>query len=216
MLSVTQPRVTSPVEAHSAGPWDRQVPDKAERALLELVSAARAGDDRAWDQLHARFTPTLQSIAYSYRLSSCDVDDAVQMSWVRLVSHIGRLRDPAAVAGWLVTTTRRECLRILQRPLRERVTDDPHLGDGVDHCASPEHELLAAERRAVLASALDTLPERHRQLMTLLVAQPTLDYEAISTTLGMPRGSIGPIRARSIARLQGHPELCAVNPNAPC
>ena len=216
MLSTAPPRATSTVQAHSIGPRDRAVPDKAARVLLELVSAARAGDDRAWNQLHARFTPMLRSIAYSYRLSSSDVDDAVQMTWVRLVNHIGRLRDPAAVAGWLATTTRRECLRLLQRPVRERVTDDPRLGDRVDQGSNPELELLAAERRAVLASALETLPERHRQLMILLLAQPKLDYETISETLGMPRGSIGPIRARSIARLQGHPELCAIIPGATC
>lgn len=209
-LSTARPLATNTAGAHSTGPQDRRIPE-TERALLELMRAARGGDNRAWERLHARFTPTLRSIAFSYRLSSSDVDDAVQMTWVRLVSHIGRLRDPAAVAGWLATTTRRECLRILQRPVREHVTDDPQLGDGVDHLADPEHELLAAERRTVLASALDTLPERHRKLMLLLLAEPKLDYATVSTVLGMPRGSIGPIRARSIARLQSHQELCSVN-----
>lgn len=190
--------------------------DGAERALLELVSAARAGDDRAWERLHARFSPMLRGIARSYRLSSSDVDDAVQMAWVRLVTHIARLREPAAIGAWLATTTRRECLRLLQGPVRERVTDDPDLGDGADWSADPEHELLAAERRAALGRALDTLPERHRQLMALLVAQPAMDYQTLSATLGMPRGSIGPIRARSLARLKCHDELRDLSPSATC
>lgn len=188
----------------------------AERALLELVSGARAGDDRAWERLHARFSPMLRGIACSYRLSSSDVDDAVQAAWVHLVTHIGRLRDPAAIGAWLATTTRRECLRLLQGPVRERVTDDPDLGDGADRSVDPEHELLAAEQRAALGRALDTLPERHRQLMTLLVAQPAMDYQTLSATLGMPRGSIGPIRARSLARLQCHAELRGLSSSATC
>lgn len=190
--------------------------DDTERALLDLVLAARAGDDRAWERLHVRFTPMLRSVAYSYRLSASDVDDAVQMTWVRLVSHIGRLREPAALAGWLATTIRRECLRLLQRPVREHVTDDPELGERIDLVSDPERALLAAERRVVLARALGTLPERHRRLMVLLLTQPKPDYDTVSTTLGMPRGSIGPIRARSIARLQDDPQLRSVSLSTAC
>lgn len=182
----------------------------AEPALLELIGSARAGDNRAWERLHARFTPMLRSIAHSYRLSSSDIDDAVQTTWLRLLSHIGRLREPAALAGWLATTVRRECLRLLQRPTREYVTDDPQLGERVDLVADPERELLASERRVLLMHALDALPERHRRLMVLLLTQPKMDYETVSATLGMPRGSIGPIRARSLARLQGDPQLRSV------
>jgi hypothetical protein len=40
-----------------------------------------------------------------------------------------------------------------------------------------------------------------------LIATDTTNYHHISTTLNMPLGSIGPIRARSIARLQRHHEL---------
>jgi RNA polymerase sigma factor (sigma-70 family) len=182
-------------------------PNHAQRALVELLRKARAGDDRAWERLHHRFTPMLRGIARSYRLSPTDVDDVVQTTWLRLVDNIGGLRDPAAVPGWLATTARRESLRLLQVPLREYLTDDPDLGGGPTESADPERELLAAELRTVLKRAVATLPHRHRQLMTLLVAQPTLDYQELSTTLTMPIGSIGPIRARSMARLRRHREL---------
>lgn len=203
----------SPVNAATAR---RRTADDAEQALLDLIGSARAGDDRAWERLHARFTPMLRSIARSYRLSSSDIDDAVQTTWLRLLNHIGGLREPAALAGWLATTVRRECLRLLQRPTREYVTDDPQLGERVDLVSDPERELLAAERRVLLARALQTLPERHRRLMVLLLTQPTMDYETVSATLGMPRGSIGPIRARSMARLQGDPQLRSVSVGIAC
>jgi RNA polymerase sigma factor (sigma-70 family) len=183
-----------------------QPPADDERAVVELLRRARAGDDRAWECLHDRFNPMLLGVARSYRLSANDVDDVVQTTWLRLLHHVARLREPAAVAGWLATTTRRECLRLLQLPLRESLAADPDMGCHAEY-GDPERELLAAEVRAVLARAVATLPERHRQLMSLLVAQPTMDYQEVSTTLTMPIGSIGPIRARSIARLQRHHEL---------
>lgn len=185
---------------------DASFPADYDQELVKLVSSARAGDERAWEQLYARFTPMLRSVARSYRLSSSDVDDAVQMVWLLLLNHIGRLRRPAAVGTWLTTTTRRECLRVLRGTVREPPSEDCTPRDVVDP-ADPESLLLAKERRAVLRRALETLPERQRQLMTLLAFDPTMDYYTMGTTLAMPVGSIGPTRARSLDRLRCHSEL---------
>lgn len=174
--------------------------------LDELVAAARRGDDGAWTRLVTRFDRTLRNVARSYRLSPADVDDVVQVTWTRLYQHIDRVRDPNAIAGWLVTTTRREAMRLLQAHVREHLTDDPELGESAD-VDRPEAEVLAAEERVVLGRALATLPGRQRELMTLLASEPDVDYRHISATLAMPLGSIGPIRARGLARLERHPEL---------
>jgi RNA polymerase sigma factor (sigma-70 family) len=180
-------------------------------ALVALLQAARGGDDRAWERLHERLDPLVRGIARSYRLSPSDVDDVAQTTWLRLLSHVDRLREPAAVAGWLVTTSRRESLRVLQVPMREWPTDDPELGDGSD-IADPERELLESERRVVLERALATLPSRHRRLMTLIATDPAMDYQQLSAKLRMPIGSIGPTRARSLMRLRRDPELRSVCP----
>jgi RNA polymerase sigma factor (sigma-70 family) len=181
-------------------------PSRSDHELAAVVRAARTGDDDAWARLIARFDRGLRRIARSYRLSPADVDDAVQAAWVRLFQHIGRLRDPGAVAGWLATTTRRESMRLCQAPVRERLTDDHRLGDGASE-DGPETAVLASEQRAIVGRALATLPDRNRRLMTLLADQPGCDYSEISAALAMPLGSIGPTRARSIARLRWHPEL---------
>jgi RNA polymerase sigma factor (sigma-70 family) len=185
----------------------------AARERGALVAAARAGDDAAWRALVARFERRLREVVRSYRLSAADVDDVLQTTWLRLFSHLGQIREPTAVGGWLATTARRECLRLLQGPIREQLSDDPDLGESREQ-DGPETELLAAERRAVLDRALATLPERHRRLMTMLASDAAPDYEHISQALAMPVGSIGPIRARSLARLLRHPELHGIRPGA--
>lgn len=43
-----------------------------------------------------------------------------------LISHLGRLRDARAAAGWIATTASRACLDIVARPYRT-VTMDPSL-----------------------------------------------------------------------------------------
>ena len=181
-----------------------QLPANTE--LQAIVAAARRGDNVAWTQLSSRFDRMLRSVARSYRLSAQDVDDAVQATWVKLYEHIDRIRDASAVAGWLATTVRRESLHQLQRRVREQLTDEPEL-----HCDAfepgPDASLMQTERRVVLGRALATLPDRQRELLTLIATDPGTNYAHISTTLDMPLGSIGPIRARGLERLQRHSEL---------
>jgi RNA polymerase sigma factor (sigma-70 family) len=179
------------------------------RELHALVSAARAGDDHAWTALVRRFDGPLRRVARSYRLSAADVDDALQTTWLRLFTNIERLDSPAAIGAWLATTTRRECLRILQAPLREHLTDDPLLADG-SHVEELAAGLIAAQRREALTRALDALPERHRRLMARLSTDARPNYQRISQQLGMPVGSIGPIRQRCLTRLARDETLAAL------
>ena len=80
--------------------------------VIDLVTRARKGDKQAWDALVERYAPLIWSICRSHRLA--DADDAVQNVWLRLVDQLDTVRDPAALPGWLATTTRRECLRVLR------------------------------------------------------------------------------------------------------
>jgi len=82
------------------------VPDGV--VVTDLVTRARTGDQQAWDTLVERYAPLIWSICCRYRLGA-DADDIGQSVWLRLVGQLGKIRDPAALPGWLATTTRREC-----------------------------------------------------------------------------------------------------------
>ena len=186
----------------------RSSPD--ERELVALVHSARDGDHHAWTRLVERFDRKLRHIARSYRLMPADIDDVVQATWLSLLEAIDRIREPAAIAGWLATTTRRNALRRRQTHVREQLTDDPQLGERPDD-DQPEASLLQRELRTVLAEALATLPDRHRRLLIVLLNEPALEYRRIGELLSMPIGSIGPIRARALTRLAHDAPLRALN-----
>jgi RNA polymerase sigma factor (sigma-70 family) len=132
--------------------------------LQPIVRSAAAGDEVALERLVARFDRPLRSIARSYRLSGWDVDDVMQATWIQFLEHGRQLREPAAVGGWLATTTRRCCLRLLQGNVREILTDDATATDtGYD--GALDAELLAAEQRAALDASLARLTDRQRDLM---------------------------------------------------
>jgi RNA polymerase sigma factor (sigma-70 family) len=149
----------------------------------------------------------LRGIARSYRLTPAAADDAVQNTWLCLLGAAAAIRRPEALAGWLATTARRECLRLLQSNVQELPTDDADLGDGSEP-ETPHDVLLAAERRAVVARAVATLPPRRRAVLTLLAAEE--GYGVVGERLAMPVGSIGPTRARALEQLRFHPELRAL------
>jgi hypothetical protein len=115
-----------------------------------LVTRARNGDRQAWDALVDRYAPLIWSICRQYRLEAADAQDAAQNVWPQLMDHLGSLRDPAALPGWLATTTRHECGRIARAA--RRPCDAGHaLAAGTtpdDHAQVAEQDLLAADRHA--------------------------------------------------------------------
>jgi RNA polymerase sigma factor (sigma-70 family) len=175
--------------------------------LEQLVMAASAGDTAAWSSLMSRFTARLRAVVRGYRLAAHDAEDVVQSTWLRLLEHIDRVREPLAVGAWLETTARHETLRVLRASERERPTDTERLAPDPVAAAVAERRLVASDDRAALVQALSGLPNRQRRLLVMLFAEPALSYEEISRTLGMPIGSIGPTRARILARLRRDPVL---------
>jgi RNA polymerase sigma factor (sigma-70 family) len=174
--------------------------------VADLVSAARGGDRQAWDALVERYAPLVWSICRRYRLSHADAEDVGQSIWLRLVDQLDQIREPAALPGWLSTTTRRECQRVQSHTL----TYTLDAGDIRDERASAEQELLAAERQAALREAVTQLPPDGQQLIALLVADPPVPYAEISARLGIPVGSIGPTRGRCLDRMRQHPAIAAL------
>lgn len=183
----------------------------ADTALADLLTRARDGDQQAWNDIVDRYAPLVWSICRRHQLSRADTDDVGQTVWLLLVEHLGNLRALAALPGWLATTTRRECLRILQCSRRyEFVGSAADIETPADQREPTiEQEILAAELSAALRTALAGLPPRCQLLLGLLMSDPPPSYERISAAVSMPVGSIGPQRARCLARLRRSPALGA-------
>jgi RNA polymerase sigma factor (sigma-70 family) len=175
-----------------------------------LVARARGGDRQAWDALVERYAPLIWSICRKYRLGRADADDVGQNVWVRLVDQLGKIRDPAALPGWLATTTHRECWRVSRAGYGSVAyeLDTENIPD--EQAEAADHELLAAERQAALREAFTHLPPAGQQLMTLLIADPPLPYAEVSARLGIPVGSIGPTRSRYLDRMRRYPAIAAL------
>lgn len=175
--------------------------------LVDLVTRAREGDRAAWVELVTQFTPLVWAICRGFRLQDAERDDVGQNVWLGLVEALADIREPAALPGWLSTTTRRECLRVVDATRRRRLLEQQARDVVGDQPAAPGHDLLAGELDAVLRLAFAQLPERCQQLLVLLMQSPPLSYIEIGARLDMPVGAIGPNRARCLAKLRRCREL---------
>jgi RNA polymerase sigma factor (sigma-70 family) len=174
-------------------------------AVEHLVASALAGDAGAWNDLVDRYLPLVTAVIRRYRLSASDADDVNQTVWLRLVEHLDGLREPRALPGWLATTARHEALGLIRRRSRDLPVDPATAAFEGDGAGAPEldDDLVRDLRAQALRDALEDLPPKRRELLLLLLADPPVPYEEISARLGIPKGSIGPTRARALEQLRG-------------
>ena len=171
--------------------------------VVALVTRAAGGDPTAWDEIVERYGPLVWSICARFQLGSHDREDVAQNVWLLLVEQLGKLREPAALPGWIATTTHRECLRVVTAARKSE-----RLGTGLDDALQfvdntvIDEEILMAERNAALRAAFAELPARCQQLLAMLTSDPPSSYAEISDKMQIPVGSIGPQRARCLERLR--------------
>ena len=177
-----------------------------QRETAELLAAARAGDSDAWDGLVERYARLVWAVARGFALSTADAADVSQTTWLRLVEHLDKLREPEHLGGWLATTARHECLRILRRNGREVVGVDADLEIEAGE-PTPEAVVLDTERDRILWLSLGEISQRCQVLLRALATVPPPSYQDISVALGMPVGSIGPTRARCLDHLKRRVEV---------
>lgn len=184
------------------------VPDE-HIGLDVLLARAQAGDSWAWHEIVQRFDASIRGVVRAHALDAPTGRDMVQQTWLTAVTHLGTVRSSDTLGGWLRTIARRECRRTIARRRRE-LAQQRHFGVVSDNvelevCSeepTPEDEALTAERRALLRAAWQNIPARDRALLTLLMDEPRRPYAEISRDTGLPVGSIGPTRARCLARLR--------------
>ncbi len=171
--------------------------------LRSLVSHAAAGDVHAWEELVDRFGKLVWAVARGHCSDPADAADVSQTTWLRLLEALPSMRDPSRVRAWLITTTRREALRLLRtrrsEPSRAIYGEMPEIEDCtvgeayVDRCTDAE-----------LWDAFERLPSNCKALMRALMAEPRPSYEALSQAFDIPIGSIGPTRARCLDWLRSY------------
>ena len=179
-------------------------PRSSGTAAPALLCRLATGDDATWRQVVRQYEGMLRGSARAVLRNDADVDEAVQRTWILLLSHADRINDADRLPGWLATTVRREALAIVRSQQRSIPSEDVGDRAGVDD-PDMAADLMRAELDEALHSAVNTLPTTQRRLVRALLREPA-SYDDLSRELGIPRGSLGPLRGRAVRTLRSRLE----------
>lgn len=162
---------------------------------------------------HAR---SVWAVVRSHRLRPADAADVYQTTWLRLVENLDRIAQPDRVGSWLVTTARREALRLLrvrQREVPDGDTDDSESRPELD--PGPEDVVVLDDERLAVARAFARLSHRCQLLLRLWLEDTGRGNADIAAHLGTPVGSVGPTKSRCLAHLRRLLEEDDTDPSPP-
>jgi RNA polymerase sigma-70 factor, ECF subfamily len=159
----------------------------------DLLRAAQAGDEGAFDRLVAPYRGELQAHAYRMLGSLHDAEDAMQESLLRAWRGISRFERRSSLRSWLYSITTNASLRLIERrprrvlPIEFGPPADPHAETGKplvestwiepfpDERLAREETLMSPEARyeqresveLAFTAALQHLPPRQRAALIL-------------------------------------------------
>ncbi|HKS41007.1 MAG TPA: sigma-70 family RNA polymerase sigma factor [Blastocatellia bacterium] len=181
----------------------------AQRGDRELIVACLEGDSTAWETLITRYQRLIYSIPMKARLSSDDAADIFQSVCLKLYEKLSTLRDYERISSWLITTTTREVWRVTARNRRDMTTasSDEESADAINQIPSTgplaDEQRQALEQQQIVRESVEALPERCRNLVTMLFYEKDeLSYADIARRMNMPVPSVGPTRARCLEKLK--------------
>lgn len=177
----------------------------------ELVERCRGGDASAWRVLVQRYQRLVYTVGLRAGLDEAGAADVFQTVFQRLVEHIGTLSQPDRLQAWIVTTAKRETLRLRELAARtvSLTPDDDDDGERPEDTVADEAPLAETlledlQQLHLLRQAFEQLDERCRTLLELVFRDEDehLPYAEVGRRLGIPTGSIGPTRVRCLDKLR--------------
>ena len=169
----------------------------------ELVEGAKRGDETAYGQLVQAHADIAFRTALFVTGSAADAEEAAQDAFVKAYRALGRFRSGAPFRPWLlqiVVNEARNRRRAAGRREHQavRVADTPSSGGAAP---SPEAELIVAEQRQRLLSAVADLREEERLVVSCRHFLG-LSEEETATAIGVPVGTVKSRLSRALARLR--------------
>jgi RNA polymerase sigma factor (sigma-70 family) len=169
----------------------------------ELVERARTGDAASYELLVGRYQELAFRAAYLIAGGTAEAEDAAQEAFVKAYYALPRFRAGAPFRPWLLQIVANEARNRRRAAGRRehlalRAADDRPLDDAAP---SPEGAALAAEERATLLAALETLRAEDRQVLAYRYFLDLSEAE-MANALGCARGTVKSRLSRALGRLR--------------
>jgi len=151
---------------------------------LQLVRAAKRGDDQAFEELVKRYDRNVFRIAQHITQNREDAEDVVQEAFLKAYGNLEQFQEQSKFYTWLVRIAVNEALMKLRRRRPERMVsldedvkteDDTLPREVADWSPNPEQMYNQSELRDILTRTIQGLPAGFRTVFVLR------DVEGLST-----------------------------------
>jgi RNA polymerase sigma-70 factor (ECF subfamily) len=197
---------------------DAPLPSRRFRTTRAWRSSSAAWSSSGeMDEARERFTDLVTQhqrrasrIAYQYLRDAAEADEAVQDAFVKVFSHITSYREAWPFEVWFTRILINGCLDRRKAQLRrdrwmagaEVSSADEARVSAANPGNDPEHRLLARERRARIASAIDRLDGRQRTVF-MLSHYGDCSPREIGAMTGLKESTVRVHLFRAVRKLRG-------------
>lgn len=166
-----------------------------------LVQECLKGNEEAWSALIDKYKNLIFSIPVKYGFSRDAAADIFQAVCLGVLQDLTQLREPRALAAWLIQMTSHQCFRWKREHRNETAGFEEGMAD--QGSEMPDEFLREIEHEQIVREAMAALsPDCNRLVQLLFFESPPVPYEEAAKRLGMAKGSIGATRMRCLDKLR--------------
>ena len=165
-----------------------------------LVFAAQAGDSEAFSELFRRHYAPVKRVVARKLGNLRDADEIAQAAFVRAYERIERCGGDRRFGAWVQVIANNLAVDHLRASNRTQPSDEPVRGDAALGPNSPEDSVLRSEQADLVRRALDTLPDRQRDVVVARDVDGRRPPE-IAAAMGLTLGAVDSILLRARRRL---------------
>ncbi len=129
--------------------------------LFDTVKRCQAGDTAAMEHIYNAYKSSLFNLTYRFTRDFSLSEDLLQDIFLKIFTHIKKLRSPEAFNGWLYRIATNTCMSYARKKGKTKEVSLMELGD-VD---SPENN--DNQVRMQLEQAMDALPPKQKIVFQL-------------------------------------------------
>jgi RNA polymerase sigma factor (sigma-70 family) len=172
----------------------------------DLVAAVRRGDDRAFEELYARYAARIHTYIRGFVNDHARAEDIVQEVFISALRRLRQTERPIHFKPWIYEIAKNACIDDFRRVKRAKevpLDPEPGAGEFVSLHAlgpSPEGAIESKQRLTDLRGAFRGLSESHHRILVLRELEG-LSYNQIGDRMGMTKPVVESTLFRARRRL---------------
>jgi RNA polymerase sigma factor (sigma-70 family) len=174
-----------------------EAPSASSEQDRELVEAALAGRQSAYDALMQKYRNALTHHINRMVREKSEIDDLVQESFIKAFSNLESYSVQYAFSTWLYKIATNHTIDYLRKKKLATMSIDKPVAtregevqyELPDSSYRPDRHIIEDQRNRLIQNAIDALPAKYYRVIVMR-HQEELSYEEIAERLNLPLGTV--------------------------